>query len=341
MKMSSKFKMMVGVGLIALVALVYVQSTSAQSTNWTEPSSNPPASNLKAPLNTGPIWQAKDGGLAVNVAGNRSTALLANGNVFANGAVRLYARGSQASGPYLQMGMVNDTAGYNEVDGMRGPWIYAFDHVPGVSNMNGSIGVRVGNQGPDSAFVVGRGHNQYANILGEAFLSKGRFRIGMVTNNAEYQKVDNTQGPWIYAFDVSPNAPSLAGSIVVRADGSRSGNAGLIVGKGKGQFADVWAANFRRGSDVRLKKDIKTVENALQRLENIRGVEYKLKSNDQKNIGVIAQEIEKDFPSLVNEGPNGYKMVDYDGLVGVLVEAVKEQQKEIRDLQAKVAELEK
>ncbi len=338
--MSSKFKMMVGVGLIALAALVYVQSTSAQSTNWTEPSSNPPASNLKAPLNTGPIWQAKDGGLAVNVAGNRSTALLANGNIFANGAVRLYAQGAQASGPYLQIGMVNSTAGYNRIDAMRGPWIYAINQVPGVSNMNGSIGIRVGNQGPDSALVVGRGHNQYANIFGKSFVSQGKFRIGTVTNNSEYQKVDNTRGPWIYAFDVSPNAPSLAGSIGIRVDGSRSRNAGLVVGKGKGQFADVWAANFRRGSDVRLKKDIKTVENALQRLENIRGVEYKLKSNDQKNIGVIAQEIEKDFPSLVNESPNGYKTVDYDGLVGVLIEAVKEQQKEIRDLQAKVAELE-
>lgn len=165
--------------------------------------------------------------------------------------------------------------------------------------------------------------------------------IGTIYDNSDYRRVDNMHGPWIYAFRVSPDAHWLAGSVGIRVDGRRSRYAALIVGKGKGQFADVYASRFRIGSDRKLKKDIKTVKNALARLSSIRGVEYKLKNNDDPGIGVIAQEIEKDFPSLVTQGPNGYKMVDYEGFSGVFIEAIKEQQKQIEELQKRIDELEK
>ncbi len=171
--------------------------------------------------------------------------------------------------------------------------------------------------------------------VGESYVMK----IGTVYNNDEYRNVDNTAGPWIYAFGVSPDAPNLAGSIGIRVDGNKSENAALIVGKGKGQFADVYASDFKRGSDRKLKKDIKTFSNPLEHLKNIRGVKYVLKSNNNKSIGVIAQEIEKDFPDLVSEGPNGYKMVNYDGFTGVFIEAIKEQQKQIENQQKEINEL--
>ncbi len=160
--------------------------------------------------------------------------------------------------------------------------------------------------------------------------------IGTVYSRSDYRRVDNRRGPWIYAFGSSPDAPSFAGSVGIRVDGSRGRDASLIVGRGKGRFTNVWAAGFRRASDKRLKKDIKTVKNALTRLINIRGVEYKLKDNDKPGIGVIAQEIEKSFPTLVSQGPNGYKMVDYDGFSGVFIEAIKEQQKAIESQQKQI-----
>ena len=94
-------------------------------------------------------------------------------------------------------------------------------------------------------------------------------------------------------------------------------------------------------SDVRYKKDIQTLTNALANVEKLRGVSYDWKQAEfpQKNfeakhqIGLIAQELEKVYPELVNTDAEGYKSVDYSKLVAVLIEAVKEQQVEISNLQ--------
>ena len=63
-----------------------------------------------------------------------------------------------------------------------------------------------------------------------------------------------------------------------------------------------------------------------------------LSNNHQ--IGVIAQEVEAVLPELVSEDENGYKAVAYDKISAVLVEAIKEQQKQIDELQKKIIELE-
>jgi hypothetical protein len=94
-------------------------------------------------------------------------------------------------------------------------------------------------------------------------------------------------------------------------------------------------------SDVRYKKDILTLTNSLANVEKLRGVTYNWKQAEfpQKNfeakhqIGLIAQELEKVYPELVNTDEEGYKSVDYSKLVAVLIEAVKEQQVEIKSLQ--------
>ena len=54
--------------------------------------------------------------------------------------------------------------------------------------------------------------------------------------------------------------------------------------------------------------------------------------------GFIAQEIEKIIPEVVGENPDGYKGVQYQNVVGLLVEAIKEQQKQINELREKVNE---
>ena len=85
-------------------------------------------------------------------------------------------------------------------------------------------------------------------------------------------------------------------------------------------------------SDINLKKDIEVVTSATEMLNQLRGVKFTWKENDEKSVGVIAQEVEAILPELVR-GEEGNKSVNYSGLVGVLVEAVKE-------LSARVEELE-
>lgn len=85
-------------------------------------------------------------------------------------------------------------------------------------------------------------------------------------------------------------------------------------------------------SDISLKENITTIENALTRIENIRGVRFNWKENHKPSYGVIAQELEEVFPELV--GPTDPKTVNYNGIIGVLIEAVKELRKEIEELKS-------
>ena len=71
----------------------------------------------------------------------------------------------------------------------------------------------------------------------------------------------------------------------------------------------------------------------------MRGVNYTWKENGDKGTGVIAQELEKIIPELVHEDEICKKTVAYPNIVGILIEAIKTQQKQIDDLNKKVDEL--
>ena len=100
-------------------------------------------------------------------------------------------------------------------------------------------------------------------------------------------------------------------------------------------------------SDLRLKENIAQLPSPLSKLENIRGVSYDWKRADfkEKNfpegrqIGIIAQELEKEYPELVSTDNKGYKSVDYGRFTAVLIEAIKAQQKEIEGLKKDIAVL--
>ena len=90
-------------------------------------------------------------------------------------------------------------------------------------------------------------------------------------------------------------------------------------------------------SDVSLKENITPISNALPSVLSLRGVEYNRKDLDgKKQMGLIAQEVEKVSPLLVKIDNNGIKSVSYGHSVALLVEAIKEQQAMIEDLRRKV-----
>ena len=91
--------------------------------------------------------------------------------------------------------------------------------------------------------------------------------------------------------------------------------------------------NITAFSDERLKDNIQTLEQGLDKIEQLRGVTYT--KDGEKNIGVIAQEVEKILPEIVVTGDTEQKLksVDYSRITAVLIEAVK-------DLSARVKELE-
>ena len=91
---------------------------------------------------------------------------------------------------------------------------------------------------------------------------------------------------------------------------------------------------YGNGSDERIKSNIKTIENALDKTLLLRGVEFNLNIEpERKRIGLIAQEVELIIPEVVRTSEDdGLKSIEYQNLVGLLVEAIKEQQKQINEL---------
>jgi hypothetical protein len=95
-------------------------------------------------------------------------------------------------------------------------------------------------------------------------------------------------------------------------------------------------------SDIRLKENIQPIQNALEKVESISGNTYDWKegydeihSHKGNDIGVIAQEIESILPQIVTNRDNGYKAVQYEKIVPLLIEAIKELSAKIKRLENK------
>ena len=91
-------------------------------------------------------------------------------------------------------------------------------------------------------------------------------------------------------------------------------------------------------SDARLKSNIVSLGSTLSKLLQIDGKSYEMKG--KQKIGVLAQEIQEVFPELVSEGDNEMLAVNYQGLVPVLINALKEQDKIIKSQEARLTNIE-
>lgn len=99
----------------------------------------------------------------------------------------------------------------------------------------------------------------------------------------------------------------------------------------------VTATDFNSTSDINLKTNIKPIESALDKVVKINGVTFNWKENNEPSIGVIAQEVETVFPEIVKHGE--HKKINYNGLIGVLIESIKDQQKQINELKVELQDL--
>jgi hypothetical protein len=104
------------------------------------------------------------------------------------------------------------------------------------------------------------------------------------------------------------------------------------------------AGNITAYSDAKLKKNVKTIGNALDKVMSLRGVNFDWIATGKASIGLIAQEVEKILPEVVSSIEecevgtatviDTIKSVDYSKIVSVLIEAIKEQQLQIEELKA-------
>ena len=132
---------------------------------------------------------------------------------------------------------------------------------------------------------------------------------------------------------------TIAGALTVGQNTSISTTVGRIDAKN-----DIVAYST---SDRRLKENIQPIENALCKVIGVSGNTFDWKKlseeevktihgNQGRDVGVIAQEIESILPEAVTTRDSGYKAVNYEKIVPLLIEAIKEQQKQIDELKSKL-----
>lgn len=92
-------------------------------------------------------------------------------------------------------------------------------------------------------------------------------------------------------------------------------------------------------SDERVKKDIETISNPMEKVSQLRGVTYKRIDNDEDGIGVVAQEVEKIIPELVKTDNKGMKSVSYGNFAGLFIEALKDLQTQVEELKQEIKKL--
>lgn len=116
---------------------------------------------------------------------------------------------------------------------------------------------------------------------------------------------------------------------------STSGNRDIITDSSmtynpnSGEFtAEIVTAS----SDAALKEDIVPLSNALDKVLELSGMKYKRKRTGQSEVGLVAQDVEKIMPEVVYTGSNGLKSVAYGNIIAYLIEAIKEQAREINSL---------
>jgi hypothetical protein len=97
----------------------------------------------------------------------------------------------------------------------------------------------------------------------------------------------------------------------------------------------ITCTDINSTSDIKLKENIHQIKDPLDKVMQINGVGFRWKDTKEEALGVIAQDIEEVLPELVKENDHT-KTVNYNGLIGVLIEAVKEQQRQILELKAQL-----
>ena len=144
--------------------------------------------------------------------------------------------------------------------------------------------------------------------------------------------VGRTVGTGTYALDLDSQTSD---AIVIGNSGSRSFDI-YNLSFNIDSNGETNAVDFNTTSDLSLKDNIEAINNGIDIVNKINPVSFNWKSSGKKAYGVIAQEIEEVIPEIVSKNSKGNKTVSYSQIIAFLVDAVKQQQKDIEELKSKI-----
>ena len=275
-----------------------------------------------------------------------ATAEPATSGLAANGNLRL----SGSTGSHVLDFGLSSAATYSWLQS-RLKTNYATNYILALNPNGGNVGV--GNIAPTSTLTVG---NTTGTISGEITINPqgtinegGQISIKKSLNGSVLDWTIDQYGT------TAANARLRIFSGITETNGINileNGNTGIGTNNPTTKLfvnGDITANSVAGTSDRRFKTNIRPVENALAKVKALQGVYFNWNQKDfpekdfgtQNELGFIAQEVEQIVPEIVvkEKTKEEYRSVKYDKLVALLVEAIKEQQKQIEQLQAKVKKL--
>jgi hypothetical protein len=206
------------------------------------------------------------------------------------------------------------------------------------NNNNGRVGI--GTSTPSEKFVVKTDTHNYGMIHSNGEITVGTY----VGGNSIFGGWIGTKSNHPLMFFTGNGSPQI--TLLQNGDvgiGTTSPGFRLHVN------GLVGATSYVSLSDARLKKDILPIRNALSTVLRMNGASYNWNSDanpdfqldNRRQLGFLAQEIEKLVPELVVTREDGYKTVNYLEIIPLLVESIKEQQKQIETLNRRIEKMEK
>lgn len=224
-----------------------------------------------------------------------------------------------------------------------------FSSIMGYSQLklfnNGNVSVGTLNNLQSSRLYV-EGSDTKASVYGGsgtsatfwAFNMNYAYGFGIKSNSFGYIYRDINSPVPIMTFDQSGRV-GIGGNPQSGYTLKVSGNVCVY---GSGTYYGTWTQ-----SDLRIKKDVTTVSNSLDIVLKSRGTSYNYVDEDfakesgfsSRSYGLIAQEVKEVVPELVKAGDDSILAINYDGYIPILIEAIKEQQKQIEALKEEVQEL--
>jgi hypothetical protein len=226
---------------------------------------------------------------------------------------------------------------------------------------SGRIDTAIGNNTGRTVFLGGSDSSTVGG-LSEYMTIDGSGRVGIGTSSPDSKlRVDDTVNQTILA-GVNSNASFSSNGVFLQLSRNTTNNSFYAMsyynaGAGSYKFrvadsGNVTNTNNSYGSisDEKLKENIVDATPKLEKLKQVRIVNFNFINDNQRQIGVIAQELENIFPSMVEESPDKdedgkdlnttTKQVKYSVFVPILIKALQEQQTKIEQLEARITALE-
>ena len=264
----------------------------------------------------------------------------------------VYGRATSTTGTtYGVRGESSSTSGHG-VYGLASAATGATYGVYGLSNSSAGIGVygeadATDDEYNNGGYFVARGNFGFGVFaMGRTGVNADGSYVGVRSTATEddsfgvYSSTSGASGVGVYG-----NATGASGVGVHGYSGGASGVGVLGDGVAYDFYADGPGTNYGAASSIRWKRNIQEIDGALDKVMSLRGVyfDWDEKHGGKHDMGFIAEEIGKVIPEIVSYEPDGVYAtgVDYGAITPMLVQAIKEQQRQIEELKAQIRKLKK